>query len=1003
MTMSWPLAVAVLVVPFSICAAGQEEESSQADNKFFSRSIEPLLKRHCLGCHSHSTGEMEGGLTLDTPSGWRVGGSRGPAIVPGKAEKSLLIKAVRRHDAKLRMPPDNKLADAEVALLVEWVKRGAVDPRRPKGAARPRLDSTDWWSLRPLGRPSVPQPGQKTDRDMNPIDAFILRKLQAKGLSPSPPADRGTLIRRLYVDLIGLPPEPQVVAAFVADRDPRAYPKLIDRLLSSPRYGERWARHWLDTVHFADSHGCEHDVLRPNAWRYRDYVIASFNRDTSWPRFIREQLAADWFYRNETHLSAALGFIAAGPLELSRAGTAPVTFDYLDRDDIVTQTMASFASTTANCARCHRHKFDPITQEDYYSLQAVFSGAGKGDLEYDADPTIGSERRRWTDLLQAARNGDRRMLLAPQYTKLVAQWEKRLGNKPAVWQPLSPQQFSASHGTTLKRLDDNSLLASGVRPDKDTYSITTSPTLSKLTAIRLEVMADARLPMKGPGRQDNGNLHLTEFEALEYHSSVPEYRQLKILKATADWNQAGWTIAHSIDGNPATAWGIYPKVGQTHSAVFELAEPISLKPDSRIEINLKQLHGSGHLIGRLKLYATDAASGSAMVLPSLVRSTLKLPPAQRSEADHAALAAHVLSLHAERSLAALPKPAAVYAWSKRYSHGKQIGSPMKPRVVHVLRRGDIHQPGKVVGPGALSAIDALPSRFKLKDPSNEATRRAALADWLAAPENPLTWRSIVNRVWSYHFGRGLCDTPNDFGRMGGVPSHPELLDWLAVWFRDDAKGSIKKLHRLILTSSTWRQRSRVASPGATAIDAENQLLWRMNARRLDAESTRDAILKVSGHIDLQMKGPGVQQFKQSKGQQLTPKLDYGAFDWNHPAAGRRSIYRVVWRGMADPFMESLDFPDLGLLSPKRDSSVSALQSLTVFNNDFVLHHSQILADKLARDHESLQDQLGQACRLIYLREPRREEIALLVAYARKHGLAAACRVLFNSNEFNFVD
>ncbi|NIP93757.1 MAG: DUF1553 domain-containing protein, partial [Akkermansiaceae bacterium] len=286
----------------------------------------------------------------------------------------------------------------------------------------------------------------------------------------------------------------------------------------------------------------------------------------------------------------------------------------------------------------------------------------------------------------------------------------------------------------------------------------------------------------------------------------------------------------------------------------------------------------------------------------------------------------------------------------------------------------------------------------------ESTRRAALAEWLAAPENPLTWRSIVNRVWHYHFGRGLCDTPNDFGRMGGTPSHPELLDWLAHWFRDDAGGSLKALHRLILTSQTYRQSSR--DPGdrrTTTVDADNRLLWRMNGRRLDADSYRDALLQISGRLDLTMGGPGVEQFVKSKGPQSTPKLDYDGYDWNHPGAARRSIYRVVWRGIADPFMEALDFPDLALLSPKRSASVSALQSLALFNNNFVLHHSLELAARLERQHAELGEQVRHAILLTHLRHPTGSELAELTAYARQHGLAALARVLFNSNEFLFVE
>ena len=998
----------VIVLTASAIATAQESPRDIDGEQFFSEKIQPLLKLRCYACHSHAAGEMEGGITLDSRSGWANGGDRGPAIVPGKPSESLIIKAVRRGDSEFQMPPDEKLPDAEIELLVEWVKRGAPDPRIKDPVSADIGDPMDWWSLRPLKCPPVPEAAQNESNGHNAIDAFVERQLQLQGLSSAPQADRRTLIRRLYLDLHGLPPTPAAVAAFVADPDPAAYEKLVDQLLDSERYGERWARHWLDTVHFADSHGCEHDVFRPNAWRYRDYVITSLNRDTPWARFIREQLAADRFYPDETHLTAALGFIAAGPLELSRASTAPITFDYLDRDDIVTQTMAAFASTTANCARCHDHKFDPITQEDYYSLQAVFAGVGKGKVEFDDTPAVASERRRWNELLAASNSGDQSKLLAPEVANVVAQWENSIGSTTAVWEPLSPTAYLSSDGATLKRLEDNSLLAVDVRPDKDTYTITTPTSLAKLTALRLDVLADDSLPMKGPGRQDNGNLHLSEFEVSVLDADTAKTKRLKIRKGTADWNQAGWTISHALDGDLSTAWGIHPKVGESHFAVFELEESLVLKPSSQIVIVLKQLHGTGHLIGRLKLYATDATGAAAELLPESVRIAIKLPHDQRSEEQRTAIAAYALRLHAEKQLASLPAPSSVYAVSTSYSHGKKLDSPMTPKVVNVLRRGDIHKPSGVAKPGALSAIASLTNHFKLSDLNDEASRRAALADWLAAPDNPLTWRSVVNRVWSLHFGRGLCNTPNDFGRMGGTPSHPQLLDWLAVWFRDDAQGSLKRLHRLIVLSSTYQRQSRISTkinpqPDPQTVDAENRFLWRMNCRRLDAETFRDALLQISGRIDLTMGGPGIEQFTRSTGSQLTPKLHYDAFDWNQAGAARRSIYRVVWRGIADPFMESLDFPDLGLLAPTRGVSVSALQALTIFNNNFVLHHSQVLAERLQAKHATAEEQATQACRLVFLREPRKDEKELLVDYTNKHGIAATCRVLFNSNEFLFMD
>lgn len=980
------LALLLLLIPGNL----------RADN-FFSSKIEPILRTHCYECHSHDE-TMEGGLALDSRSGWEQGGDSGVAVVAGKPDESLLIKKIRWIDDDHRMPPEEKLAAADIALLEQWVKRGAPDPRV---LAAPKPNPLDWWSLKPLNQPTVPISG------VHPIDAFVESKLKEKGLEPSPEADRRTLARRLYLDLHGMLPTPEEVDAFVNDPDPQAWEKLVDKLLDSPRYGERWARHWLDVIHYADSHGCEHDVKRPNAWRFRDYVIARFNADVPWERFIREQLAVDVFYPNQPELTPALGFISAGPLELSRASTAPVTFDYLDRDDIVTQTMAAFASTTANCARCHTHKFDPITQEDYYSLQAVFAGVGKGDIEYDTSPEVMQQRQEMEALLSAATAKDASVLLQPKYTPIVDQWIGRWEESqsiPVEWKPLEADVFLAAGGATLTKQDDKSIFVDGTLADQEQYTVTSAIDLKRVTAVRLDVLKDERHPQGGPGRADNGNLHLSEVEMQWFANGAATPVKLKIFRTSADFDQAGWTSAQAIDGDLKSGWAIHPRVGESHFIVFEFAEPIVADKGGKLAITLKQLYPPKHVIGRFRLSITDAEGASARILPEEVRQALKTPTEWRTEAEQASIAAIALQPYAQEVIARLPPKDVVYGVSSLWSYAKQQAIPIDPKVVHLLRRGDIDKPGREVSPGALSAIKWLPARFDLADPKQESLRRAALADWLADHENPLTWRSIVNRVWHYHFGRGICDTPNDFGRMGGEPSHPEMLDWLAVWFRDEGQGSLKKLHRLILTSKTWKQASVLNPLPALAaeLDRDNRLLWRMNRVRLDADSIRDSTLRISGRLDLTMGGEGIEQFAKTKGPQATPVLDYAKFDWNSVPAARRSIYRVVWRGIPDPFMEALDFPDLGLLTPKRNFSVSALQSLTLYNNDFILHASAWIADRAKRETSENQ-QVRRAVELCWQRPPTMTEEKRFQAYAQAHGLDALCRVLLNSNEYLFVD
>lgn len=970
---------------------------TQADD-FFTSKIEPLLKQSCYKCHSHESGKMKGGLTLDSKSGWEEGGDAGPAITPGKPDESLLIKMVRWTDEDHQMPPKEKLPDTEIALLTDWVKRGAPDPRTTtaKPAARPTAKT--WWSLTPLVKPGLP-----VIKDVeHPVDRFIRARLAERKLAPSPETDRRTLIRRVTFDLHGLPPSPAEVEAFEKDNDPQAYEHLVNRLLASPRYGERWARHWLDTIHFAETHGCGHDLPRDHAWRYRDYVIEALNNDTPWPRFVREQLAADRFFPDEPRLIAALGFLGAGVFDHSAYQTAPTNFDYLDRDDLVTQTMGAFVSTTANCARCHAHKFDPITQEDYYALQADFAGIIEGNVAYDEDWKVAQQRRRWQTLLVAAETRNKTELLTPENAAIVSEWEQIRG--PAVkWTPLVYESFVSTDGATLSRTGEV-IVSGGAKPDKDTCVVTTTSSLARITALRLDVIADPSLPKGGPGRQDNGNLTVSEFEALAFDAGAASPVKVKFSRATADFDQttdsdqANYAASAAIDGNPATGWGIHPAVGQSHHAVFELAAPLTLKAGAKLTVSLRQLASQSHLIGRFKLSATDEPPTRVAAMPALASEALAIPADKRTEPQRLALAAHALRIRAADELKKLPAQSLVYAAAKKADVLLAVakGTPTsiaKPEIVNVLKRGDFDKPLAEAEPGALSAVTGLKPRFDLADADDEAARRAALADWIADEKNPLTWRSIANRVWHYHFGRGLCDTPNDFGRMGGVPSHPELLDWLACELRDSG-GSLKHLHRLIVTSAAYRQRSDHREDAAK-LDGDNRLLWRMNRLRLDADSYRDFVVATAGQLDLTMGGPSVRQFVTGPPVQLTPTLDYLAYDWASLPKHRRSIYRFVWRGVPDPFMDTLDFPDLGMLAPVRGFSASSLQSLALYNNAFVLHFSGELGKQITSP--------ADAVRRILLRGPTTDEEKNFTAYSREHGLAALCRVLLNSNEFLFVN
>jgi hypothetical protein len=854
------------------------------------------------------------------------------------------------------------------------------------------------------------------DWPQNPIDNFVLAAMLDRGLSPSPAADKRTLLRRLTFDLTGLPPTQAELDAFLADESPDAYDRAVDRLLASPAYGERWARHWLDVVHFAETHGHDQDRPRPNAWPYRDYVVRSLNADKPYARFVQEQIAGDVLFPEDAHATAALGFLAAGPWdESSLMAINDDTVDkkiarYLDRDDMITTTMGTFASATVHCARCHEHKFDPISQKDYYALQAVFAGVDKADRPYDFDPAVARRRhelRSRRDQLEALKGKADDTLLTADAQKQVAEWEKKLSG--SIWTLLEPTKASSANGSALKPQPDFSILSTEKRPDKDTYTIIARTELRGITGIRLEALTDDSLPHKGPGRQDNGNMHLNEFKVQIAAVKDPDKQQaLTLVNPTADFNQDGWTIAMSIDGNPATAWGIYPQVGKPHQAVFELKEPAGFDGGTIVTFTLEQTHGGGHLIGRLRFALTTSSQPRATdnSLPEPVVKLLATPADKRTEMQKAELARYLLMQQVDRDLALLPAPQLVYAGTNDFKPDGNFKPAKTPRPIHILGRGDVTKPGDEAAPGALACIAGLEARFELKDSTSEGERRAALARWLADPKNVLVWRSIANRVWHYHFGKGIVDTPNDLGRMGGKPSHPELLDWLAVSLLDNG-GSLKSLHRLIVSSATYRQ-SSAHNDKYAALDADNRYLWRMNQSRLDAESVHDTVLLLAGRLDRAMGGPSVKQFIETPGIHVTPNVDYLNFDVDRPEMLRRSIYRFVFRTLPDPFLEALDCPDSSQTAPVRSSSVTAMQALALLHNRFMIRMSEHLADRAA---EPLGDRLAippladQVCRLYQLvlqREPTAKETKLLADYAAKHTLASACRILLNTNEFMFV-
>jgi hypothetical protein len=767
----------------------------------------------------------------------------------------------------------------------------------------------------------------------------------------------------------------------------------------------------MDVVHFAETHGHDQDRIRTNAWPYRDYLVRSFNSDKPYARFVEEQLAGDILFPDSPEAIVATGFIATGPWdESSLLNIMEDTVDkkiarYLDRDDMVTTAMSTFVSLTVHCARCHDHKFDPITQEDYYSLQAVFAGVDKADRPFDVDPEVNLMRQQLLKARTALDVRDESVLAELRSERAqaeVASWEAELNSRPSIWTVLEPVRVNSSNGTAFMAQPDGSHLATGSTPERDTYTIVAETRLQQITAVRLEVLTDDTLPKKGPGRQDNGNLHLSEFRVEAASLDAGANQPVPLQNPSADFNQQSWTIAHAIDGKTNTAWGIYPEVGKPHFAVFETKENLGFKNGTRLTFTLDQWHGQSHLIGRFRLSITTAPRPvSAMPQPEAISKVLAIEPGQRSDEQRRELAAFVKRQQIERKLKELPAPQWVYAAANDFTPDNNFTPAKKPRPVHLLKRGDIHRPGDMAQPGALACVSDLPARFSLARPDEEGERRAALARWITDRKNPLTWRSIVNRVWQYHFGRGLVETANDFGEMGAQPTHPELLDWLAATFLESG-GSLKKLHRLIVTSAAYRQSAAWQEEFARK-DADNLFLWRMNRTRLDAECVRDAVLQITGRLDLTMGGPSAQQFKLSAGIHVTPNVDYAAFDVDSAAASRRSVYRFIFRTLPDPFMDSLDCADASQLTARRNTSVTALQALSMMNNAFMVRQSEHFAARLEASRRGLEPQIELAYELALGRPPRKGEVRALAEYARKHGLANTCRLILNSNEFLFAN
>lgn len=989
--MSWAFSITLLTLLSSLAAA----TPATVD---FRRDVQPLFQKHCLPCHGPE--KQSSGYRLDVRDIALTGGDHhAPNIQPHRAADSPLLRFVSGEDPELTMPPKGPpLPPEAVDVLCRWIDEGAPWP--PEASA-PVDDPRDWWSLRPLADVTPPAEG-------HPVDAFLRQKLAEHRLDFAPPADPVTLVRRVSFDLTGLPPTPEEQAVYLreAATDPEgAWQRLVDRLLASPRYGERWARHWLDVVHYADTHGYDKDKPRPHAWPYRDYVIRAFNEDKPYTRFVEEQIAGDVLYPGTRDGIEALGFIAAGPWDF--IGHAELPEDkidgkiarHLDRDDMVTTVTNTFLSVTAQCAQCHNHKFDPVPAEDYYALQAVFAAIDRADKPYDPDPAIARRRAELTA---------RQKALQAEQTQRQLELQERGG--PALQQ--LEEKLAASHKGQGQHPPEHGW-HSDLRADDRTpewVQLAFSQPVALQQLVLFACWDDFNNIGAGFGFPRRFRVEIAD---------DPEFRHgVHVLASheNADFPNPG-LVPVRIDAAARTAR--YVRITATRLAprqgdfMFALAELQAWDTAGNNVAPHATLTTSSSIEAPLRWTRRNLVDGKYPT-PAVDPGTLSRWQAERDamiarvtdaawQQRGAALAAELAQVTAE--LEALPPQALVYAGTVHTGTGTFTGTGAnggKPRPIYVLARGQVTAPRQEVGPGALSAIPWLPSRFELPPDHPEGERRAALARWITDPRNPLTWRSIVNRIWQYHFGTGLVATPNDFGRMGSPPSHPELLDWLARYFRDDG-GSFKRLTRLLVTSDAYRQRSNVSNPAAEAIDANNRLLWRQSRRKLEAEAVRDAVLFAAGTLDLTLGGPGWQDFVIERPEH-SPHYRYDLADPEDRSTWRRAIYRFIVRSQMQPFLTVLDCADPSISVAKRNESVSPAQALTLLNNGFLLTHARHFAERLEREAGShVEEQIRRGWRIALGRDVPAAQLPRLTAYVERYGLPNFCRLLFNLNEFAFVD
>ncbi|MDR3622424.1 MAG: PSD1 and planctomycete cytochrome C domain-containing protein [Paludisphaera borealis] len=985
------LAVLALVASSTDARAGEGEPKSPGrtvpKTVRFNRDVRPILADKCLLCHGPDATQRKGELRLDTLKDATAAAASGePAVVPGDVDASELVRRIISDDGDERMPPaktKKSLSAAEVQTLKTWIAEGA--------------EYEGHWAFVPPVASDAPTVS-RSDWTRNPIDAWILKQLDKEGLAPSPEAEKVVLIRRLSLDLIGLPPTIAEVDAFLADDRGDAYERLVDRLLDSPHYGERWGRIWLDAARYADSDGYEKDKLRKVHF-YRDWVVQAINRDLPYDRFIVEQLAGDLLPKPTQDQLVATGFLRNSMIN-EEGGIDPEQFRMEAMFDRMEAIGKGVLGLTIQCAQCHTHKYDPITHEEYYQMFAFLNSTHEANIAVYSP----AELTKQADLLRAIHETESKLRADhPDWAERMGRWEESTRDRGPSWQVVRTN-IDANNGSGQKHylLDDGSLLAAGYAPTLHTTQFTALKPVPRVSAVRLELLNDPSLPLSGPGRSTKGLFALTDFHVEVAPADKPNERQeVKIVRATADVSppetelepifddrskkrRVTGPIAFAIDGKVETAWGIDAGPGRRNvprNAVFVLEKPVSFPAGVIVTFKLDQKHGGwnsddnqNNNLGRFRFSTTDAPNAEADPVPAGVRAILAIDRAKRTPDQTAVVFSYFRTTVPEWKGA----DDHIDALWKQHPEGSSqlvLEDRERPRETHLLQRGDFLKPGKPVVPGTPAFLNPLPT--------DKPANRLTFAEWLVDRQAPTTARACVNRVWQAYFGAGIVATSEDLGSQSEAPSHPELLDWLAVDFMDHG-WSLKRLQRLIVNSATYRQTSRV-SPDLAAKDPYNRLLARGPRQRVDAEIVRDVTLAASGLLDRHVGGDSV--FPPAPAFLFEPPSSYGPKQWpeaSGTARYRRALYTFRYRSVPYPMLQAFDAPNGDFSCVRRPKSNTPLQALTLLNEPIALDCARSLAALTLKDGGATDaDRIAFAFRRCVARKPTAEEVEVLSSLLKR--------------------